>query len=76
MHSLLKMVTKNIISRINLEILDISRNKIEILKNGAFSKHKKLKRLNLSTNQIKELVPGVFEGLECLEHLDIKKKLF
>ena len=55
----------------NLEILDLSYNHITVLRKGIFYKLKKLKELCLRSNQIKELVPGVFEGLECLKFLDI-----
>ena len=53
----------------NLEKLNLSQNKITVLRKGAFAKLKKLKGLILSKNQIKELIPGVFEGLECLKYL-------
>ena len=42
----------------NLEKLDLSGNQIEVLRKGAFSKLKKLKRLNLDENQIRELIQG------------------
>lgn len=60
----------------SLELLRLSCNQIIFLRKGAFSKLKKLKWLNLYNNKIKELVPGVFEGLECLEHLDISSNPF
>lgn len=61
----------------NLEILCMTGNEIRILREGAFSKLKKLKSLKLDeNNEILELVPGTFEGLEYLETLDISRNEF
>lgn len=60
----------------NLEILELSLNLIKLSKIRAFVQLRKLKSLNLHYNRIIELVPGVFEGLECLGLLNIRTNHF
>lgn len=56
----------------NLEILSLANNKLGELRKGVFSKLTKLKNLNLKGSQI-EIVPDTFEGLKCLELVDIRQ---
>ena len=60
----------------NLEILNLSFNRISGLKKAVFSKLKSLKSLELEHNEIRDLVPGDFDGLECLEQLNVKSNRF
>ena len=60
----------------NLEILNLSFNRISGLKKAVFSKLKSLKSLELEHNEIRDLVPGDFDGLECLEQLNVKSNCF
>lgn len=56
----------------NVEILSLAYNKLGKLRKGVFSKLTKLKNLDLKKSQI-EIVPDTFEGLKCLELVDIRQ---
>jgi len=62
----------------SLENLYLSYNKIKHLNSamfsglGAFNVLTKLTRLELFSNEINEIIPGTFENMSSLEHLDLR----
>jgi len=55
----------------NLEILDLSHNKIKQFDSPIFANLKKLKELRINSNQIEKIDSNLFQNLENLEILDL-----
>jgi Leucine-rich repeat (LRR) protein len=68
---LTKIKEEQFVKAVNLETLDLSRNKIELVAERAFIKLHKLTILNLQSNQIKSLPMGAFADLPFLSELNL-----
>jgi hypothetical protein len=60
----------------HLESLDLQKNKIDKVVDGAFSYQTKLKHLNLKKNWLRKITPGMFAGLDQLTTLDLSSNFF
>ena len=60
----------------SLEILNLSNNKIEIIKPGTFNGLSSLEILNLSDNKIEKIEFGLFKDLKKLTSLDLRNNQF
>uniref|UniRef100_A0A3B5KZ23 Slit homolog 2 (Drosophila) n=1 Tax=Xiphophorus couchianus TaxID=32473 RepID=A0A3B5KZ23_9TELE len=54
----------------------LEQNAIKVIPAGAFSPYKKLRRIDLSNNQISELASDAFQGLRSLNSLDKNEIIF
>uniref|UniRef100_A0A1B6D4N5 Ig-like domain-containing protein n=2 Tax=Clastoptera arizonana TaxID=38151 RepID=A0A1B6D4N5_9HEMI len=59
----------------NLQKLDLNKNQISKIENGAFAKLISLKRLDLSSNKIRYINIEMFSGLQNLERLKLNQNL-
>ena len=55
----------------DVEIVYLQDNDISIIQTGIFSNFTKCLKLNLDSNKITELKPGMFDGLESLWELKL-----